>query len=155
MHECASGWSFRLRDGPLRTPDVPPLPHSHHALLRHAVPSQTAGPRSSGLTPGSITPPRPATAPPAPLRFPNSSVPVLVPGPARTRARPHDTPIRILATPSPPAGTAPPHRPPCSKPPLTMIARQSPQRRPPRAPGPGLFLRGSLPPETASSRPFL
>jgi hypothetical protein len=109
MHECASGWSFRLRDGPLRTPDVPTLPHPHHALLRHAVPSRTAGLRSSGLPPGSLTPPRPATAPPAPLWFPNSSVPGLGPRPG-----PDQSPTPRHADPDPldPGGdgsSPPPH----------------------------------------------
>ena len=65
-----------------------PLRHPHDALVRRAVPSQTAGPGALSLNPVSITPPPPSTAPPAPpLRFKNSSVQAIVPSPTTTVRR--------------------------------------------------------------------
>jgi hypothetical protein len=51
MHECVSGLSVLPRSGPDLTPDDTLLCHPHNALVRHAVPSQTTGPRNLGLKP--------------------------------------------------------------------------------------------------------
>jgi hypothetical protein len=85
MHECVSDLSFLPRGDPDLTTDDTPLRHPHDKLVRHAVPSQTAGPGALGLKPVSITPSPPSTAPPAPpLRFQNSSVQAVVVSPTTT-----------------------------------------------------------------------
>src|SRR5262245_60459539 len=150
MHECvlARPSSPGCLD---LTPDDTLLGHRHDQLVARAVRSRTEGPGALGLKPGSIPPPRPATPPPAPLRFENASVLAVVPSrPQPSRA----TPITPLWIPSPPPGTAPPSRHTCSKRPLNTIARSVPQPAPLLAPGSSLFLRSSPPPRTTPPGPF-